>query len=160
MSLAARCGSQGFSSLTLSCAASLSGCSCTSPTGGEISMMVALLELSPEEFEVGGFCFDLAAGSACVESCERGGGELTGGDCATTNSDMNAISAARIAGLSDIISILANGALARAPTCSARGDNSFVGLYCWSMARSTEIEIKFRVRQLEALAEKLRQSGF
>ncbi|PYX80606.1 MAG: hypothetical protein DMG66_02625, partial [Acidobacteria bacterium] len=83
MSLAARCGSQGFSSLTLSCAASLSGCSCTSPTGGEISMMVALLELSPEVFEAAGFCcFDLADGSVCVESCERGGGELAGGDCA------------------------------------------------------------------------------
>src|SRR5438477_12919983 len=80
-----------------------------------MSMIVLLLELSPEVFEAVGFCcFDLADGSVCVESCERGGGELTGGDCAMLRSDKSAIPAARIAGLSDIISILANGELARA----------------------------------------------
>ena len=71
-------------------------------------MIVLLLELSPEVFEAAGFCcFDLADGSVCAESCERGGGELTGGDCAMLRSDKSAIPAARIAGLSDIISILA-----------------------------------------------------
>ena len=51
-------------------------------------MMVLLLELSPEVFEASGFCcFDLADGSVCVESCERGGGELAGGDCAEDGSD-------------------------------------------------------------------------
>src|SRR5438128_4429645 len=80
-----------------------------------MSMIVLLLELSPEVFEAAGFCcFDLADGSVCVESRERGGGELAGGDCAVPRSDKSAIPAARIAGLSDIISILANGALARA----------------------------------------------
>src|SRR5438067_13799701 len=109
MSLAARCGSQGLSSLTLSCAASLSGCSCKSPTGGEISMMRVLLELSPELFEAGGgfCCFDLAAGSACVESGERGGGELAGGDWAAIRSDNNGIPATTIAGLSELLAILA-----------------------------------------------------
>src|SRR2546430_9943659 len=106
MSLAARCGSQGFSSLTLSCAASLSGCSCKSPTGGEISMMRVLLELSPELFEAGGgFCdLCLSVGSAWVESGERGGGELAGGDWAAITSDNNGIPATTIAGLSDILS--------------------------------------------------------
>src|SRR5438874_111446 len=98
MSLAARCGSQGFSSLTFSCAASLSGCCCKSPTGGEISMMLVLLELSPEELEAGGgfsdFC--LVAGPACVDSGERGGGELGGGDWPADISDRAAMAASKI----------------------------------------------------------------
>ena len=60
-------------------------------------MIVLLLELSPEGFEAAGLgCFDLADGSVCVESCERGGGELTGGDCATHVSDKTAPAASKI----------------------------------------------------------------
>ena len=65
-----------------------------------MSMIVLLLELSPEVFEAAGFCcFDLADGSVCVESCERGGGELAGGDCATDVSDKTAPAASKIPSL-------------------------------------------------------------
>ena len=123
-------------------------------------MMVALLELSPEVFEAGGFCcFDLAAGSACAESCERGGGELAGGDCAVPRSDKSAIPTARIAGLSDIISILAkSGTVSTFAGClSTRSTDN--NLYTAAMPVA-EVEIKFRASDLEALAEKLRETGF
>ena len=60
-------------------------------------MMLVLLELSPE-LELGGeFCvFCRAAGSACAESGERGGGVFAGGDCPLAITDSAAAAAMKM----------------------------------------------------------------